>query len=87
MPEQLSTRLRDSAEKLASKTGIGRRIISGIRQGRNEAMFKFEEVESSNLSVFQAYKESIQRNGISRVMDLAGDKSMQKNIKTICRKK
>jgi len=86
LPEQLSTTLRESAEKLASRTGIGKRILSGIRQGRNEAMFKFEGIESSNLSMFKAYQESIQKNGISRAINLADDKSMQKILKRYAQK-
>ena len=53
------TIIKTCSLKLASKTGIGGRILAGIQRGKNSALIKFEGLEADSIGMVKSYLQTV----------------------------
>ena len=71
---------------IAERTPAGRRILTGIQEGRNSAMLKFKGLEANHTETLKAFQDTIVRKAPSSIARGINDKEFQSVLSRFAQK-
>ncbi len=80
------TVLRNACVYLAKKTPVGKRVAGGWKNGKVDLQFRFRGLDSSNLKVMDAYKQTVKTRGLNVAMGIPADGEFMSVLKRYAQK-
>lgn len=71
---------------IAERTPAGRRILTGIQEGKNSAMLKFKGLEANHTETLKAFQDTIVRKAPSSIARGVNDKEFQSVLNRFAQK-
>ena len=78
--------LKKGTTALAKRTPAGRRILTGIQEGKNSAMLKFKGLEANHTETLKAFQDTIVRKAPSSIARGVNDKEFQSVLNRFAQK-